>query len=241
MRAIDLYLQNPTKDNLRDVVMDNRKIIDSVVRGIAGSQVSPIVRRRAYVMAADAASKFNPNIGVPFEAFLRQQLMQLVRVNRQVSEVVTVPERFRRDQAALYRAREALWDKLDREPTPEELADYTGINVRRQERLQGLNRNIMSTGAMDDAVGDNESTSFDPMVTRVDPMQEIYDYLYHDMDPVDRRIFSVRTGYRNTPAVPNTELARELKLSPGAVSQRANAITRRIDRIMAERMEDSEV
>ena len=67
------------------------------------------------------------------------------------------------------------------------------------------------------------------MASRTDPYDEWVDAVYHDLGEIDRVIMSYRTGFRGAPVLSNGDIAKRLKMTPGAVSQRANRIQGKLD------------
>lgn len=220
--AVEEYRKNPTPQNLQAVVQAYKPAIDNFVYATLKSD-SPIVRRRAYAMAAEAAKSYDPERGVPFKRFLQVQLQPIQRMGRNIHEVISIPERHRRYAALLQQTRMDLLDRLDREPTREELADASGLTVRQLDRFDRLNRGSLSVSQFESMSPDPDDPNL-PAVQE-DPMKEWREYVYHDLDPVDRQIFKAR----ESGAISNNQLARELNLSPGAVSQRAAKIQRMIE------------
>jgi hypothetical protein len=52
-------------------------------------------------------------------------------------------------------------------------------------------------------------------------MQESWhEFVYHDLDPIDQVILEHSLGLHGKQVLPNQDIARKLKLSPGAISQR---------------------
>ncbi len=56
-------------------------------------------------------------------------------------------------------------------------------------------------------------------------------FLYHDLDPYDQVILEYGLGLNGSPKLPAAQIARRLKLSPGAVSQRASRIQQQLDEL----------
>lgn len=226
--------KNRTPENLLRVVDHHQNTIDQAVKAIVGPNASPLVQRRAQLMAAEAVQNYDPKRKVPLKHYIQSQLSSLRRYHAQLVDVVPMPERLRREGALLQRATEELWAKLDREPTADELADHTGISIKKQEKIRRRSRATMNEGrlaAMAEMDGGDDAQDFMPAVSRVDPMQELIDYAYFDMDPVDQVIYAHRTGYRGAKVLSNADVAKKLGISPGAVSQRAAKIEQRIQEL----------
>lgn len=219
------YLDRPSNERGLAVVREYQPEIDAIVHGMMGGSASPIVRRRAYIMAVQALKTYDPQRGVPFKKYLSVQLQPMRRMSRQIHEPITIPERHRRYQALLDKARMELLDELDREPSPQELADRTGLSLRQQKRIAEVGRNIMSVGGYQQATTTDENPAgLLPATDVYDEQQEWQDYVYHDLDDVDKQIYDAR----REGLVSNNELATKLNLTPGALSQRASRIEARM-------------
>ncbi len=226
--VISLYRQQPTPQNLYKAVQDYSSTIDYITQSIVGKS-SPIIKDRARLLAADAVKTYDPATQVPFKSWLRQSLMPISRISREVTEVISVPERVRRDRSALLRAREELYDELDREPSEMELADRTGIPVKRQKKLNGSIQGVRSESAFSASAVEGEGESADPSVKAFDPNKEWEDYVYNELEDTDKIIFNGLTGYNGAPVVKGIDLAAKLKLSPAAITKRAKLIQARLD------------
>jgi len=219
------YFDRPTPERALAVIRDYQQEIDAIVYNMLGDRASSIARRRAYIMAVKALQQFDPKTGVPFKKYLGIQLQPMRRMGRKIHEPITIPERHRRYQALLDRARKELIDELDREPSQRELADRTGLSLRQQRRIAEVGRNIMPVSAWQQATTTEEEPAGTLPATDVyDEQREWQDYVYHDLDDVDKQIYDAR----RQDMVSNSELATKLNLTPGAVSQRASKIEARM-------------
>ena len=61
-----------------------------------------------------------------------------------------------------------------------------------------------------------------------EPYQMWVDALYAELDETGRKIFEGVSGYMGAPRKPKQTLAKELKISPAAVSGRINTIQKRL-------------
>lgn len=226
----EIYKAKPTPQALKATVDHHRTYIDNTVFRMLGKQPSPVVRTRADLLAAESIKKYDPASKVPLKNWIAQGLQGVHRIAKNVTEIVHVPDQIRRDAANLARARAELQEKLMRDPSDDELADHTGISVKKQQRIasghlwskaEGSYTAELERGGED---GDENMPGF-----AKDPMDEVHDYVYHDLDDIDKQIFQYRLGYRGGKVLPNQEIARRLNMSPSAVTQRAARIQRRIE------------
>ena len=55
------------------------------------------------------------------------------------------------------------------------------------------------------------------------------DYVYYDLDPIDKKIFEWTTGYAGSKIIPKGEVAKKLRITPAAVSLRINKIVKKLE------------
>lgn len=226
------WQESRSPEDLYRVVEQHRPTIDRAVASIVPTR-NPLAQRRALLLAAQAVESYDPKRGVPLKHHIQSQLSGLRRYTKQVTEAVPIPERVRRDTARLQQATEELWGTLDREPTDIELADHTGITLKQQRRLRQRQRVATTEGYLQSLAGEGDGAEdFLPGVSRPSLRGEIEDYVVFDLDPVDRLIYQHRTGYGGADILPNQDIAKRVKLSPGAVTQRMNKIENRIQELM---------
>lgn len=227
--SYDNWRENPTPANLRKIVEEYRPIIQSILNRLVPN-ASPIVKRRADLMAAKAIASYDPSVGMSLKNYLAIQLKPVSRVSRKIHQVIPKSEYDVELRTALSRAEEELTHELGREPTVSELSDHTGISEKRQEALRKRSIRPLSESALLDRETQSPSGISESPVSSRDPRDEWLDYVYHSLDEgPDRVIFEARTGYRGRPMRSNLEVAKSLGLSPGAISQRAGRIQSRID------------
>lgn len=199
------------------------------MRSYAGSNAGNTVRQRARIMAAQAIQNYDPQKS-KLTTHVMSQLQALRRVAPNVGDPIPKPERLRIESAKLARGRTELADTIGREPTIEELADHMNFDVRQVRRLISRDRAAIPESSL--STGEGEEDEYMPGVTSRDPRAIWADYVYHDLDPIDKLIFQHRTGYNGAPIVSNQELARMTRLSAPAVSRRAARIQERMDELV---------
>jgi hypothetical protein len=219
--AYAVYLSDPTPDRLNDVVDHLSPVINYSLSSI-NANADNLIKNKARIFAADAIKKFNPNSGAALPTWVSGQLMQLKRFKREVNQPVKVPERIQLDAYTLSRAEKEFFDKNDREPDVEELADYAKMPRKRIEKVRRSFRAMPSQGAIGDSFTQSET----------DFGVEALDYTYKDADRVDRKIIEMKTGYggRYEPMAPN-KIAVMLGLTPSQLTRRSIKLSLRIQEI----------
>lgn len=221
------YSEDPSPQNLRGVVDALAPTIQKAVKSFAPIH-TPVVAHRARLLAADAVRSFSPTGGADLKTHVFRQLQRLQHEGPKITDPMPMPERMRRDNKAIMDALHNAGASLGSEVSDERLSELSGIPVKRILKIRKKMRKGISMSAFE-AQGDDDDESPDIAQTSTDPYDEWVDATYHDLSDIDRVILSHRTGYRGAPVLSNSEIARRLKLSPGAVSQRANQIQSKLD------------
>jgi RNA polymerase sigma-B factor len=171
-----------------------------------------------------AINRFDPDRGVEFPTFAMPTIIgEIKRFFRDTSWSVRVPRRLQELRLDLARAGDELAQRLDRSPTPGELAAHLGIS--RDEAVEGLlASNAYSASSLDahhdDPDGDGESTIAD-RIGHEDHGIEGIEYveslkpLIAGLQPRDRKILALRFVAGMT----QSEIGEELGISQMHVSR----------------------
>jgi len=200
----------------RKFLRDAEPIINSAIKSYGGGDHS--LKTRARVMALDALKTYDASKNVAFKTHLHNSLHGLSRYARQRRDPIHIPEKWAQDFDRLKRAEAELESERGRPPTLVELSDHLGIPERRLKMLRARMPDVMSESAVTTEKGDLVKGS------ETDPMTMWADYVYHEMNDVDKKIFEMGTEYGGGKVLPKGEIARKLGISSSAVSQRINRI-----------------
>jgi len=193
-------------------------LIDRAAKTHVGD-VNPLVRSRARSLALQSLQTYDPNKG-RFQSHFYNQMQGLKRYSAQTAQGVRVPERVVLDRRALDMAEGELRDRLGRDPTDDELADHSGFNVRRIQKVRGYSP-AMSQGYFSQLGEDGGG--FEPGVNR-STTAAWEQLILDDLNPVDRKIFDYhRQG------MSNQQIAAKLRRSAGLISQRKAVIQKLLD------------
>jgi DNA-directed RNA polymerase specialized sigma subunit len=211
------------------------KSIDPIVQEgmnvYGGRAANPMMRSRARRIALDAASKYDPT-RASLKTHLMAHLQGLRRYGAEQNRVIHVPEAVALDQHHLNEAEAELSDQLGRDPSDLELADHTGLSRRRIAHIRSYRAAVPEGRLASLADQDEEGGAgggFEPAVEGPDRSVLRAQFLYHDLDPHDQVILEYGMGLNGAPKLPAAQIARRLRLSPGAVSQRAARIQQMLD------------
>ena len=213
------YKIDPTPENLTRVV-DTLKPTIEYHLGQHNALQDPLIRAKAVSYAADAVQKYDPKFGASLPTFLSSQLRQLSRAVRQARSPVRIPERIQLDSMKLNQATQSFKDEFNREPDTLELADYTGVPMKRIEKIRKYQVAIPS----EEAMGSQEAEG-------PDFGKEALEYVYHDSDHTDRRILEMKLGYAGHPVFVPKDIAVKMNLTPTQLSRRSARLASRINSI----------
>lgn len=231
----DYYLEwqkQPNKKNLSAVLNKAKPVINSAMTTYVGSD-NPAIKGQAKHIAIKAIKSYDPSSKSTLKTWLMTNLKGLKRVSTQATPIKT-PERIRIDFNTLEYAAQELTDAKGREPSDEELADHTGIPVKRINYVRSkvvpsiTEGQIMSAG---ERYSEGSSGGFDPATSSTNWEDIWLEYVYTDLDNINKQIFDMRLGrgkWEGKP-LPVHEISKKLKLTPAAVSIRTNKI---MDKIM---------
>ena len=217
------WLRNKSPESMSKVLDALSPTINSEITRYSGSK--PLLRSRAKVLAIKAVKSFDPMSGAKLNSWVVTNLKPLARYSIQQRDI-HIPEVAARQAAAVNTATEQLKDELGRDPTDEEIADELGISVKRVQAVRSKAVATVTSGTFDEM--DTDDASAVPAVSKSDPVPFATEAVYRDLSPEDKLIFDSATGSHGKPRIPGGEVAKQLGISPAAVSQRARAIGEQI-------------
>lgn len=223
----DNWIKDPSHLNTSKLLNAIDPIISSAIRTYGGTRYSPTLKSQAKLMTLKAIQKYDPN-RAKLRTHLMTHLQGLRRLGARESQIITIPERVGLDIHHLHIATGELQDKLGREPSTAELSEHTGLPPKRISYVRVAKPGFAEsqlTGQFDE--GDN--TVFNPAITN---KQDQYwlEFVYGDLNPTDQVIMEYTLGMHGHRPVSKQKIALKLKLSAGAVSQRAAKIQAMINR-----------
>lgn len=176
---------------------------------------------QANLLALQAAEKFDPNKGASVRTHINNSLHKLTQVRQERTSALHIPENVHAEKARINEATEVFKSEFDREPNRQELADATGLSIKQLERIAKYDATAPESQF--------ESDKGDAMTERRTVNDMWMDYVYFELDPIDKKIFEWSTGYAGTEKIPKAEIAHRLKISAPAVSKRVNKIVAKIE------------
>lgn len=223
------WMMNPSPETMGPLL----KAVDPVLKTAARSFTGPSAKNtnihaQAKQLAAEAFSTYDPQKG-PLKAHLMSRLQRLRRVAAQQRQIIRLPEQVAVNQMQISSATAELEDKLGRPPSSRELADYTGLSMKRLAYVQGSGRPLAEStiSRMDDEGRGGYDPSVRSLAIEQDPWQE---FIYDDVDATNQFIMERALGMHGHKPTSPTKIAQMLKISPAAVSQRMAYIQAKLDK-----------
>lgn len=215
------WSKKPTKENLGPLLTKLDPVIDKAVKSYGGG-AGPSLKTAARLMAANYLKMFDPKKGMHINSYLLQSLQSLNRERAKRAYVVHIPENVLLTRNKLQKASLDFESEKGREPTLHELSDMTSTPIKAIENSKKYR------GFMPESISMSEKS--DPLFSQATNYERVWsDYVYHDLDDKDKKIFEWTTGYKGSTVQKKINIAKKLKISPAAVSLRINKIVRKLE------------
>lgn len=219
--AYEAWRQAPSPASAGQMLQQLAPTIDSALTSYAPAERDALATR-AKLIALKAAGTYDPKQRTKLSSHVFNNLKSLNREKARRGHVVHIPENVLLERNKLGQVRKELEEDRGSEPTVEELADHMGLSPRRIERIEAAGAQVSASQSL--------TEKGDSLFSKAEDPQRIWsDYIYHDLDGPDKKIFEWSTGYGGTKRIPKLEIAKRLKISPSAVSQRIGRIVGRLE------------
>jgi len=226
MTAFDDWKKHPSEASLSALLVKAKPTISSAVQSFGGGDTRR-VGAQAKLLAIKAFGNYDPSRKTKLTTYLMHQLRPLSRINRTRSFAIRLPERVVFDRRNMEDTAATFEGQNNRPPSDDELADLTGLSTKRISYIRGLRRGELP----ESSYRTDEGEIYRPGTQTADQDKIWADYVYQDLNPVDQKIMEWRTGRGGQGILGVAVIAKRLKMSPAAVSQRA----KRINEILANR------
>lgn len=222
------WRSSPGPESNAEMLRAISPVVERAVQTHVGGYDDPLTRSRARQMALQSLQSYDPT-KARLSTHLYNQLQGLKRYAAKRSQVISVPERVALDRRAIQDAESELEMELSRAPTDSELADRLGIPMSRINRARTY-KPPMAEGFLASLETDDGDGGLNPAVQSRERGPSVWQQLvYDDLSAVDRKIMEWTLGLHGHRRLSNQDIARRLRLTPGAVSQRKARIQQLLD------------
>jgi DNA-directed RNA polymerase specialized sigma subunit len=202
--------------------------IDKGIQAHVGKKSSPMIRSRARQLTIKAFQGYDPT-KARLGTHIVNQLEGLKRISRQQSQVLKTPERVSLDQQRVRLTKQDFLDQNGREPSMSELADQTGLAINRLNYIRKFQPAVAEGTLQSMASSEGGEASFLPAINDPNKSDPWVELVYSDLDAVNQKILEWTLGLHGEPVHSNQDIARKLRVSPGAISQRKQHIQSLLD------------
>lgn len=224
--TLDTYYSKWTKHQdpmfMNHIVKKAFPIISSSLVTYGGTN-NKLMTSRAKKIAIDAVKSFDPKNAASLSSWIALNLQGLQRYANNLSPI-SVPERVKLDAFHINKHFQEFSNEVGREPNDAELADLCGLSPKRINYVRKMVRPILNEGSFMES--DDEDSSYMPGIQTNEWENVWAEYVYNDLDPINKSIYDMRMGrgiHKGKPMDVNA-IAKKLQMSPAAVSQRSNKI-----------------
>ena len=125
------YKDNPTIDKRNEIVEKYLYMVDILIRKYTGKGVDYDDLYQVGAMAlVSAVERFDPSKGFEFSSFATPTILgEIKKYFRDKQWSLKVPRRLKEIASKVTESKEALYAKYQRNPTAEEIAEYTGYTM----------------------------------------------------------------------------------------------------------------
>lgn len=225
--AFNAWQQNPSPDTTSTLL----KEIDPIIRqGLSyyggGISNSPLMRGKAKQIAIKALSTYNPDTA-PLRTHIMSNMQRLQRLAAHERQIVRLPERVAISQQQLLEVEKKFTDDRSRPPSDIELADRMGVAVKRlaeiRKAARALPESMVTQPTEEGGVREMGSRAISQ-----EPDQWV-EMVYMTLDPINQIILERALGLHGHRQANFSQIAKKLRLSSAAVSQRWNKIQQLLD------------
>jgi DNA-directed RNA polymerase specialized sigma subunit len=171
-------------------------------------------------LAVEAFHLYDPKQGTTLSTFLASRLPKLSRVTYSVMNTARLSETKNLLFHTYFAAGNELRDRHGREPTNDELADHLGWSPKKLEQFQRQSQRKEFVESEDHP--DSE-----------DAEDNLVDYIYHDLTPLQKSIFEHSTGYQGKQKLSGSEMMKKLNITQGQLSYQKTLIVQAVGKAKA--------
>jgi DNA-directed RNA polymerase specialized sigma subunit len=209
------WKEQPTKENMNNVIRMMSKLINSEVGRYKGTLDPKLLKSYAKKITADAVRSYKPK-GAQLSTHVVGNLLRLHRLNYKNVQGLKASEDVQSKINSYQQAIMDLENKLNRSPKIEEIATEMKVDPKVISKI----RSQMKLETPEAATPTAQYLHSDE--------EEILDYIYHEAPESHKKIIEWSTGYNQAPIYSNKEIAAKLNMSPVRVTQISNSLAKKI-------------
>lgn len=220
LEAWERWRSNKSQQNLEALMTQMAPILRRATQQWGSLAPSFVLENEAKALAIKAFHTYDPNRLPPtsLNTHVTNALLKLSRTGYKNQSSLTIPEQARLTFNKYRQTKLLLEDETGVTPTHDEIADRLQLHpVKLRELVETVGRREL--------IESGEGPAF-----AKDVPDDILDLAFHDMTPIQRRVFELRTGYRGAhKAKDAAEIMKTLGITQGQLSY----IRQQLERLLA--------
>lgn len=218
--TFDAWRQDPKPQNAGPLLQALAPDIDKALKNYGGRDAEEY-RTQAQLIALQMAETYDPKKGASARTHINNGLHKLTQIRQERTAAMHIPDNVHREKDRLRQITDEFVAEFDREPNLQELADKSGLSIGQLQRINQYQETKTESVF--------ESEKGDPGTQQRSTKDMWLDYVYFELDPIDKKVYEWSTGYKGSQKLSKGEIAQRLKISGPAVSKRINKILKKIE------------
>lgn len=223
-QLVEAWQKDKKQQYTADILKRLQPTITAAMTSYAGG-VSEQLRIPAANIALQALAGYDPKKGSSVQTHVFNALKRLNRISSQRSNIIHIPQGARADYNMLRKLQQQLFEQTGKQPSIQQLADRSGISQKRITKLLQGNTVVSQSG--NQAMYQNKDTGTSTNISDQDYMR----YVYSTLSDTDKKIMQWSTGIYGSKILSGIQMAKRLKITPAAVSQRRSNIQNQLSAI----------
>lgn len=187
-----------------DLLKKFHGVIVSNARKMSNVRPYSVVEAELKELTLKAFDTYNPSKGAKLSTHVVNTYKKVSRENISNQHAIRIPENVHFKFKPITEAREYLTEALNRDPTHQEIAEYTGWSLPKViDANSRLRRELVES-----------KQTFDPGVNELDPTAQAFFYAYNILDNNGKYILEHTTGYGGKKELPDSRIRTALNMSP---------------------------
>ena len=211
--VVKRWQANPTEEDTAFLLKKMNRTINAAMTSYAPGHSKDLAVRAAR-LTLDALRAYNPDFGTDPSTYVFHNLKRLNRLANRRANIIPISEQASQEYRFLNAKRQEFIDTFDREPSDLELADATGYSLKKVNKILDGSKVTSESST----INPDSHTSTFSQSDLTD--QDFFEYVYRSVGPIDQKIMEWSTGMHGKKPMSNIEIAKKLKVTPAAISQR---------------------
>lgn len=189
-------------------------VIVSNARKMSNVRPYSVVEAELKELTLKAFDTYDPSKGAKLATHVVNMYKKVSRGNISSQHAIRIPENIHFKFKPITEATAYLTDTLNREPTHQEIADFTGWSLPKVvDATSRLRRELVES-----------KQTFDPGVNKIDPSNQALFYAYSVLDNNGKYILEHTTGYGGKSELADSKIRANLGLTPHMYQKKKNEV-----------------